>query len=74
MIVIYKLCDLSNFGYVDSDRVCVCVCACVCVRAHVCMCVCVCACVCVGAHVCVCVYMYACAIMLCGLSQKLTQF
>ena len=50
MIVIYKLCDLSNFGqccYVDSDSVCVCVCVCVlCMR--VCMCVCVC--VCVGMH------------------------
>ena len=58
MIVIYKLCDLSNFGYVDSDRVCVCVCACVCVRVHVCMCVC--ACVCVCAHVCVWVRMCVC--------------
>ena len=31
-----KLCDLSNFGYVDLDRECMCACIWVCTRVCVC--------------------------------------
>ena len=48
IIVIYKLCDLSNV-VMWTQKVCVCVrvCVCVCVRACMCVCACVCVCVCV---------------------------